>query len=187
MNQTSVFILPGLGNSGPEHWQSCWENKHPSFKRIHQVEWEVPDCHDWVTTLDQAIAASQQAIVLVAHSAARTLISHWAIYAENSLHRKKVKAALLVAPSDVEADGYPPGTKNFRPMPLQALPFPSIVVASTNDIYVSFERAQFFAQAWGSRLVSIGAAGHINAASALGDWWQGMQMLEQLCNGEKQI
>jgi len=25
LNKTPVFILPGLGNSGADHWQSLWE------------------------------------------------------------------------------------------------------------------------------------------------------------------
>ena len=92
---------------------------------------------------------------------------------------------MLVAPSDPEADSYPTGTKNFRPMPLQALPFPSTVVASSNDIYVSLARAEYFAKVWRSRLVNIGAVGHINSASALGDWPQGMQLLQELCSDGK--
>lgn len=186
MSEFNVFILPGLGNSGPEHWQSYWEKTHPSFKRINQTEWDAPDCRDWVAVPDQAIEASQQDVVLVGHSSSCALISHWANYAKNSAHRKKVKGALLVAPSDPEGDNYPLGTKNFRPMPIQALPFPGIVVASTNDIYVTMARAQFFAQAWGSRFINIGAAGHINSASALGNWPRGMDLLQALSHGEKQ-
>jgi uncharacterized protein len=180
MNEPNVFILPGLGNSGPEHWQSYWEKNNPTFKRIHQAEWDTPDCNDWVATLDQAIAASHEELVLVGHSSSCALINHWASVAKNSPHLKKIKGALLVAPSDPEADSYPEGAKNFRPMPQHTLPFPSIVVASTNDIYVTLERAEYFAKSWGSKLVNIGATGHINSASALGGWPQGLQLLQQL-------
>jgi len=62
-------------------------------------------------------------------------------------------------------------------MPLAKLPFPSIVVASTNDQYVSNDRARLFADAWGSRLVFIGDAGHINGASGYGPWPEGERML----------
>jgi uncharacterized protein len=180
MSHTKVCILPGLGNSGPEHWQSYWERSHPSFERIMQSEWDTPDCRDWIAVLDHAISSSAHPIVLVAHSSSCALINHWALHAKNSRHMEKIKGALLVAPSDVEAGSYPAGTKNFHPMPLRALPFPSIVVASTNDIYLSLERAQFFARAWGSRFVSVGAAGHINSTSALVDWPVGMQLLNEL-------
>ncbi len=185
MREAKVFILPGLGNSGPEHWQSYWERSNPTFKRIIQAEWDTPDCQDWVATLDQAIAASDEKLVLVGHSSSCALVGHWASFAKNTAQIKKVKGALLVAPSDAEAHNYPAGTKNFQPMPLQTLPFASIVVASTDDIYVSVARAQFFAQAWGSDFINIGAAGHINSATGLGDWPEGMQLLQALLKDEK--
>jgi predicted alpha/beta hydrolase family esterase len=112
------------------------------------------------------------------------LIHRWAT-SVNGLHKTKVRSALLVAPSDVDADSYPAGTKNFQPMPLEVLPFLSIVVASSNDEYVTLERAKFFATSWGSEFVNIGAAGHINSASELGDWPQGIKLLQDLINNEQ--
>jgi hypothetical protein len=65
-------------------------------------------------------------------------------------------------------------------MPLDRLPFPSIVVASTDDPYVTLERAQQFADGWGSRLVTVADAGHINGQSGLGDWPAGFALLQEL-------
>jgi hypothetical protein len=65
-------------------------------------------------------------------------------------------------------------------MPLHRLPFPSIVLASTDDPYVSVERARQFAEAWGSRFEVVGALGHINSASELGSWPVGWGFLEEL-------
>ena len=65
-------------------------------------------------------------------------------------------------------------------MPLNRIGFPSILVASNNDEYVSLARAETFARAWGSRMVNIGAAGHINSDSALGSWPRGRALLEEL-------
>jgi len=93
-----------------------------------------------------------------------------------------VRGAFLVAPSDVEAPSYPPNAIDFEPMPLAPLPFPSIVVASTNDQYVSLDRAKAFASAWGSRLVVIGDAGHINGASGYGPWPEGEKLLLEFCD-----
>ena len=50
---TTVLILPGIGNSGSDHWQSLWEKTHPSFQRIQQRDWEHPNCGEWVETLDK--------------------------------------------------------------------------------------------------------------------------------------
>ncbi len=65
------------------------------------------------------------------------------------------------------------------PMPLSILPFKTIVVASDNDPYVSFERAEYFANAWGSRFINIGSCGHINADSELSSWQFGKELLRE--------
>jgi predicted alpha/beta hydrolase family esterase len=65
-------------------------------------------------------------------------------------------------------------------MPLHLLPFPAIVVASRNDPAVSFKRARFFAESWGSELIDLGAAGHINEKSGYGPWPDGHELVERL-------
>ncbi len=181
-----VLILPGLYDSGPEHWQSRWESEHPAFVRVRQRDWETPDRAEWVATLAAAIDASPEPAVLVAHSLACCLVAHWAAALGDGSRMPltprmpQVKAALLVAPSDVEAPSYPAGTTGFAPMPLAPLPFLSIVVASTDDFYISVERAERFAAAWGSRFAVVGALGHINSASRLGSWPAGFALLQEL-------
>ncbi|RCR71224.1 RBBP9/YdeN family alpha/beta hydrolase [Larkinella punicea] len=177
MNFTSnVLILPGLGNSGENHWQSLWEKEYPDFKRVQQNDWETPVCADWIRQIDQAVVDEDPAnVLLVGHSLACATIAYWA-----QAFQRSIKGALLVSPSDTEADSYPPGTTGFAPVPLFKLPFPSIVVASSDDFYVSLERAALFAQAWGSQLVNIGAAGHINVHSGYGNWPEGLRLLKEL-------
>lgn len=172
---SSVFIIPGLGNSGEGHWQTLWE-KQFNFTRIQQRDWETPRRTDWIDAIDKALAPHDPAnVILVGHSLACAAIAFW-----SGQYKRKIKGALLVAPSDTEADTYPPGTSGFTPVPLAPLSFPSIVVASTNDYYVRFERAQQFAKAWGSKLVDIGDAGHINVAAGFGAWEQGLGFLKEL-------
>ncbi len=115
--------------------------------------------------------------MLAAHSLGCALVAHW-VGASRRL--AKVRGALLVAPSDVEAPSYPAGTVGFAPMPLARLPFPSIVLMSTDDEYVAPARAAHFARAWGSRLVDAGAKGHINSSSGLRGWPEGFALLEEL-------
>lgn len=170
-----VLVLPGLSNSGPEHWQSLWEREHPDFRRVEQRDWETPDRREWVETLHRAILAETSPAVLVAHSLGCALVAHWA-----ATHGGPVEGALLVAPADVEAPGFPAGVTGFAPMPTVRLPFPSIVVASTNDEYVSVGRARHFAAAWGSRLEVAGPRGHLNSASGLGAWPEGLSWLDDL-------
>jgi uncharacterized protein len=170
-----VLLLPGLYDSGPEHWQSHWERSEPSMLRVVQRDWETPARQEWVDTLGAAIAAAGPEVVLAAHSTACALVAFWAAQTGG-----RVRAALLVGPSDTEAGSYPPGPVGWQPMPLVRLPFPSIVVASETDEYVSFERARAFAQAWGSEFRSIGRAGHINSTSGHGAWAEGRAMLADL-------
>jgi len=169
-----VLLLPGISGSGPGHWQRSWATR-PGFRRVEQREWDTPDVRDWVTTLDAAVREAGSSPLLVAHSAACALVAHWA-----AAQPRPIRGALLVAPSDPEGPAFPQGTAGFAPMPLAPLPFPTTVVASSDDPYVSLEGARTFARAWGSRLVEVGAAGHLNAASGLGDWPEGIALLREL-------
>jgi uncharacterized protein len=176
---TDVLLIPGLWNSGPQHWQSHWERERADCRRVEQVNWETPSRVDWVETLDRAIGAAKSDVVLAAHSLGCATVAHWAATAGPAT-REKVRGALLVAPSDVEAPNYPEGTVGFRPMPLDRLTFSTIVVASRDDIWVAFDRAESFARVWGSRLVDVGNRGHINSDSHLGAWPEGQALLESL-------
>jgi predicted alpha/beta hydrolase family esterase len=172
---TRVLLLPGLYDSGPEHWQSYWEREIPDAARIRQRDWETPARDEWVATLEEAVTEFGSDVVLVGHSTACALVAFWATSSAQT-----VRGALLVAPSDTEAPSYPAGPTGWTPMPMARLYFPSIVVASTNDEYVTLARAAEFAAAWGSRLVDIGDAGHINSTSGLGSWSRGKRLLAEL-------
>jgi predicted alpha/beta hydrolase family esterase len=177
MGANYCFILPGLNNSGPQHWQTYWENDY-GFTRIQQVEWDNPVADEWTSTIEAAVSnCPLNEVMLVGHSLACCAIVKWA-----ERYKHSIKGALLVGPSDTEAPSYPPGTSGFTPMPAYRLPFPSIVVASSDDFYVSMDRAKFFAGNWGSQLVNAGALGHINTASNIGNWPQGYAILQQLIN-----
>lgn len=171
----SVLLLPGLYDSGPEHWQSHWERSDPRMLRIRQRDWVAPDRAEWVATLDAAVTRYGSDVVLVAHSTACALVAFWA--RESG---RRVRGALLVAPSDTEAPSYPAGPTGWAPMPLAPIPFPTTVVYSTNDEYVTPARAVQFARAWGSRVWLVEEGGHLNSASNLRDWPMGMMILEEL-------
>jgi uncharacterized protein len=172
---TSYFIIPGLGNSDENHWQTHFENSGENFIRINQKSWDEPACEDWILNIENSISAYEPSeVVLVAHSLGCTAVAHWA-----RRFQKYIKGALLVAPSDIENPVYTFPMNGFTPIPLEKLPFKSIVVASSNDIWVSEERALFFANAWGSEFICIGEAGHINVAGGYGEWFAGLELLKQ--------
>jgi predicted alpha/beta hydrolase family esterase len=142
-----------------------------------QDNWDEPIRQQWVERLSEEIAKLNAPTILVAHSLAVSLILHWA---ENNSDRNIV-GALLVAPADVDSPLHTPEcVRNFAPIPLYRLPFPSIVVASENDPYATFERKQYFAQKWGSDFVNVGQKGHINSDSDLKYWEEGQLILKQL-------
>ncbi len=140
-----------------------------------------PSCDEWIAELDAAIATSEAGPpILVAHSLGCALVAKWAGWAQAASHLH-IAGAFLVAPSDIDAPGYPSDAQGFQPMPMQQLPFPSIVVASSTDEWVTIERARAFAKAWGSSFVEIGEAGHINGDSGHGAWPEGLKMLQEFC------
>ena len=171
----TVLILPGLSNSGPLHWQTLWEQHDPAFKRVQQRDWENPDCAEWAAALEREVEQAGPDVVLVAHSLACLLVAHWA-----HVTKRRIKGALLVAPPDPEAITFPEQATGFSALPREPLPFASIVVCSADDPFGSCEFAAECAAAWGSRLVELGALGHINAESGLGRWDQGLQLLASL-------
>src|SRR6266404_414078 len=173
--KSKILIIPGLFNSGPKHWQSLWQAKHPEYVRVMQGDWARPRCEDWITMLDKYVAEASGPVVLVGHSLGCATIAHWA-----GRFNGAIKGALLVAPSDPEAATYTFETEGFSPLPLRPLNFPSIVVASDNDPYITIPRALQFSEAWGSRLENIGDAGHINADSGFGEWPEGEKLLSEL-------
>lgn len=177
-----VLLIPGLWNSGPQHWQTHWEAKHPEWRRVQQRDFNRADRDEWVRTLQDAVASQASPAVLVAHSLGCALVAQWAQWAQDT-GGAGAAGAFLVGPSDVEAPHYPEEGRSFSVVPRVRLPFPSIVVASNNDYFVSLERARTFADAWGSRFVDIGPAGHINAASGYGPWPEGEAMLIEFCAG----
>ncbi len=173
--KSNILILPGLGNSGETHWQTIWQNRF-GFERVEQESWDTPVCDDWIATIDAAVLKYDVSnVILVAHSLANTTVAAWA-----RKYKRAIKAALLVAPSDTDADTYPPGTTGFMPMVLDKLPFRSIAVVSSKDYYVSLERAMYFTNCWGSEVVNIGDAGHINVSAGFGEWDEGLQYLKKL-------
>jgi uncharacterized protein len=174
---TGILTVPGYTGSGPEHWQSRWEAAHPGVRRVVQRDWDRPARAEWVATLDRAVRAARRPVVLAAHSLGCATVVHWLA---TSPDPAPVVGALLVAPADVDRPGWPVEVADFRPMPLARLPVPSTVVASSDDPWVSAERARALAAAWGSAFVDAGAAGHLNSASGLGEWAAGWRLARAL-------
>lgn len=185
---TTVLLLPGWQNSGPAHWQSRWEALHGD-RRVEQHEWVRPLRGDWSIRLEEEVLAAPSPVVLVAHSLGCLLVASWAAHSRQT---GKVRAALLVAPADLERDDLRQTIPGWAPIVRQRLPFPSLMIAADDDPYCDVARSRRLAADWGARFVDAadiryahapaeGAAGthagHLNHDSGLGDWPEGRALL----------
>jgi uncharacterized protein len=174
-------IIPGINGSGQEHWQTLWESAWgPSASRIRPSSWDNPDLDDWCLALDQVAHRHQPSgVLLVCHSLGCLAAAHWL-----RRHQPGILGALLVAPPDPTGPNFPaaaaPSFVTSGTAPLQV---PGLVVSSDDDPYCTAQAAQRLAAGWGVGHISIGRAGHINAASGLGAWGSGQALLSAFTAG----
>jgi predicted alpha/beta hydrolase family esterase len=167
-----ILIIPGLGGSGSGHWQSRWEAKLSTARRVEQDNWQNPRLEYWRDRIVAAVESARRPVLLVAHSLGVTAVAH----AAPRFAPDVVRGAFLVAPPAdsvlIKAAG-----PSFTPLPRDPLPFPSVLVASRNDAYAPYEESEELSYAWGSRLLDAGEAGHLNVESGHGPWPEGLMSL----------
>jgi predicted alpha/beta hydrolase family esterase len=168
----TILIVPGLRDHVADHWQTILAGKLAKVRTVPPLEQDKLSRAARVTALDEALAAIDGPVILVAHSAGVMITVHWA-----QRHDRPIHGALLATPADLESPmpaGYPTpallAENGWLPIPRAPLPFPSIVAASSNDPLGEFTRIAALARAWGSRLENVGAVGHLNPAAGFGDW-----------------
>lgn len=187
-SEADILFIPGHGKCGPEHWQSRWQAKLATARRVDQHAWRSPVREHWVDAISEAVDAATKPVVLVAHS----LGIPAALHALPNC-RGKVAGAFFVSPPDLEQPGQLPDglsldkLRAFGPYPRDPLPFPSITIASRNDPHGSYEHAGDVANAWGSLLVDAGNSGHIDAASGHGPWPEGTMVFARYLSRLKPI
>ena len=168
-----ILIVPGYTGSGPDHWQTRWQSRLPTARRVEQKAWSKPERQDWIAAVADAVNAAQRPVVLVAHS-----LGVAAAVLAIPLFRKPVSGAFLVAPPDVANPAIrPKHLMTFGPYPREPLPFSSVLIASRNDPFCGFETAQALAGDWHSQFVDAGQSGHLNADSGHGPWPEGTLVL----------
>jgi len=172
---TQILIAPGYRGSGDDHWQTYWQKENKEYIRIEQRDWNQPVADEWADTIEKYVREASGEAVIVAHSLACIALVFWA-----QKTRLTIKGALLVAPPNTEDEKLKVLLKGFSPIPLQELPFKSILLASTNDEYMGIEQAEELAKHWGSSFVNVGAKGHINGLSNLQNWPEGRVYLSEL-------
>ena len=170
VSEVDILIVPGYTGASDQHWQSRWERKLSTASRVVQAEWTKPVREDWTKAVADAVNATTKPCVIVAHS-----LGVASVVQAIPLFKKPIAGAFFVAPPDVTNEAIRPRhLMTFGPYPREPLPFPSVVVASRNDHYSSFEASEDIAAAWGSSFIDAGESGHLNADSGHGPWPEGL-------------
>ncbi|WP_320197765.1 alpha/beta hydrolase [Agrobacterium sp. rho-13.3] len=178
----TTLIVPGLNGSGDGHWQHYWLQDDDRARLVDQDNWQCPVLDDWMRRFEHALAETDHAYI-VAHSLGCMLVANMA----RRPLAKKIKGALLVAPAHLgRVEALHPCIVSFGEAPADPLPFPSVVVGSTNDPYMDVGNLGQAASGWGSDLVNLGSVGHINIASGFGRWQQGYGLLDRLVDPRDQ-
>lgn len=182
MREAAILIVPGLRDDVAEHWQTWLASRLQRVRTVPPMGRDDLDCARRVAAIEREATAIDGPLILVAHSGGVIMTAHWA-----RLSKRRVQGALLATPPDFEQPmpaGYPTMEAlqqgGWFPVPRTRLPFPSIVAASRNDPLGRFDRVTALARDWGSRLVDLGAVGHLNPASGFGQWPQAEELVREL-------
>jgi len=168
-SDSEILIIPGLGGSEADHWQTRWEQKLSAARRIVQDDWDRPVLDAWRTRIVAEVARATRPVVLVAHSLGALAAAHAGPFLAG-----KVAGAFLVAP---------PSSQGLAPLEsvdpaffaaVQPLPFRALLVASRDDPFALFEESEALARALGADLADAGLSGHINVPSGHGPWPEGL-------------
>ncbi|QRY64193.1 alpha/beta hydrolase [Gordonia sp. PDNC005] len=176
MSAPTVVVVPGLRGAAPAHWQELYAARTPGTVTVGfppKDRWH--DLHARTALIEDAVAAVDGSVILLAHSAGVLATVHWARTA--GMSTDSVIGAVLATPPDFDVDWPEPhprptelAAEGWTPIPRARLPFPSILAASRNDPLARMRSSAGLAEVWGSRLVDLGDAGHLNPASGFGEW-----------------
>ena len=158
-NAARLLIVPGLHDSGHDHWQTWLQGLHRDSLRVLQSDWAQPDLDRWSASIAHTLArAGPGPWIAVGHSfGSLALVQHLATSSASP-----IVAALLVAPADPQRFGLAERLSPLR------LPVISTVVGSETDPWMRADHARHWASRWGSHWINLGDAGHINAAAGFG-------------------
>jgi predicted alpha/beta hydrolase family esterase len=168
-SDADILIIPGLGGSEADHWQTRWEQKLSTARRIAQADWDRPVLEAWRARIIEEVARATRPVVLVAHSLGGLASAHAGPFLGG-----KVAGGFLVAPPS------PAGLATIADIdpaffaPVQPLPFRTLVVASRDDPFAVFDESEALARVLGADIADAGLSGHINVASGHGPWPEGL-------------
>jgi predicted alpha/beta hydrolase family esterase len=164
-----ILIVPGLHDSDADHWQSRWQQKLSTARRVVQQDWSNPQRDAWAAAVERAVEESERPVIVVAHSLGVIAVLH----AAQRVGDKIAGAFLVAPPSETVLREFPGVDKSFLPIPRRHLAFPALLVSATDDPYSDQPFAKVLAADIGAQFVDAGQAGHINVESGHGPWPEG--------------
>ena len=84
-----------------------------------------------------------------------------------------------MAPANVDDKHLPPDITAQSPLPYNKLPFPTLVIGSDNDPFMSLKVLEDLAEAWGAELTVLPSAGHIASSDGYGVWPEVAELIEE--------
>ena len=145
----------------------------PDARRVEQDDWSTPDLGVWTDRLLQYVARQPKPVWLVAHS-------FGCLTAVNAITQRSrnIAGAFLVAAADPDRFGL------TDELSLSKLPVPTALVVSSNDPWLTENKALWLAERWGSEVFPIGAAGHVNTAAGFGPWIEGLVLFRDFVRNQ---
>lgn len=166
-----TLIVPGVGGSEYNHWQTCLQHQLSRCSRVQQKDWNHPVLQEWITEFVKALQDIQDDVQVVAHSFG--CLTSVAALAQHPELTAKVKKLILVAPANPARfgeNGFAPNSQTdyshyFQQVQIQV---PATLLISENDPWLSYADAEFLAKAWKLKPINLGQVGHVNVASGFG-------------------
>ncbi len=178
--QYTTLIVPGYRGSGPEHWQTWLEHTLPDARQVSGIDWDTPNLERWADSLRIAIRYAAKPVWLIAHSFGCLA----AVAAAHDM-AAQVAGALLVAPCDpnrFSRQGLCATHERNNEasiasdLPQDLLGFPTLILTSSNDPWMKPSKATYWADRWGSVVLNLGKAGHVNEDSGFTAWPEGLAL-----------
>lgn len=166
-----TIIVPGVGGSDYNHWQSWLQRQLMSCSRVQQSDWNKPVLNQWIENFVDEVNQINTSVQIVAHSFG-CLTTVAALHHHPEL-AKKIKKLILVAPANPSRFGENGFARDsihnyadfFHAMKIT---IPTAMIISENDPWLDFSDANSLAQAWKIKPINLGQVGHINIESGFG-------------------
>jgi uncharacterized protein len=168
---THSVIVPGVGGSEYNHWQSWLQRQLASCSRVQQNDWNNPVLEQWIAQFVNTVSNIEDDLQIIAHSFG--CLTTVAALAQHPELNSKVKNLVLVAPANPARFGDQGFARNstndykeyFHQLSINV---PTTLIISENDPWLSFSDAEELAKSWKLNPINLGKVGHINVASGFG-------------------